>query len=689
MPETRTQLIIGFDILPQSSPSARRPAKYAMVIIQNEVIETRSSVRRNELLKTIRQTNPDILATDNLLELAPTEKAVIDFLSKIPSKTRVIQVTGSPVHGMTSLTKLARRHGLPVARHPNPTETAILVAKLAKMGVGTEISALARETRIVVSRARNIGPGGFSQARYQRRMHGAIQQVARNILDKLKKNAMDFDQYETRASYGWSRCIIHVYEAYDNICKVAQSEVNRVAGVAIRITPVKHRAILYLHRQDTEKHLGSRRLLVVGIDAGTTIGIAIADVSGRLIALRSGRSLSRGDVIRYIVNFGKPILVASDVTPSPNFIEKLSTSLQIPLFTPEKLMTVVEKRELAKSFAATSDLRPTNTHQRDALAAITKGFQFYATKLEQLNQRLQGSEQRHDIPDAQAIILQGGSVHDAFNNSVISETPSKIKSEVEPTKPIPKPLTRGELQKHVDRLQRQIESLQRQLEYERNQHRQAVEDKTQLKKELRQTKHQLNRAKSEEQRIQRRDDRIQQKEADVQRIQKKLHEQAQQLTDARRTLTNLKLMRRLEIRGEVQPVLVLPHFSQEEIRQLSERYPRRRGKIVFIQDPSGGGSSTADQLIHFGVQIVITPGTMSHLARQQFNAEHIPVIDAKSLRITIVDEFAVVAVEQLNQQIIQWQEQYKGIEREEAADALERLVEEYRQERRNGKTRRK
>jgi len=185
MPEKTTPLIIGFDILPQQSPSTRKSPKYAMAIFKEDVLESNESVSRTELLNRVRQLNPDILATDNLFELASTEKGVIDYLSKIPSKTRIVQVTGSPIYGLTSLAKLAKKFGLQIDRHPTPIETAILIAKLASLGVGTEISALARETRVVISRARNIGPGGFSQPRFQRRMHGAIQQVARSIIEKI------------------------------------------------------------------------------------------------------------------------------------------------------------------------------------------------------------------------------------------------------------------------------------------------------------------------------------------------------------------------------------------------------------------------------------------------------------------------------------------------------------------------
>ena len=104
---------------------------------------------------------------------------------------------------------------------------------------------------------------------------------------------------------------------------------------------------------------------------------------------------------------------------------------------------------------------------------------------------------------------------------------------------------------------------------------------------------------------------------------------------------------------------------------------------------SGGGSSTADLLIQFGVQVVITKGKMSHLALDQFSSAHIPVLEAKKLRITMVDEFAVVNITELEEEIEKWQESHKITERKDAAASLERLIEEYRQERRNEKSERK
>jgi predicted RNase H-like nuclease (RuvC/YqgF family) len=690
MNEKTKPLIIGFDILPQKSPSSRRQPRYAMAISQGETLETNTSVRRTDLLKKIRQNKPDILATDNLLELASTEQGVINFLSKLPSKTRILQVTGSPVHGMMSISKLARRHGLTMNRHPSPIETAIIITQLASLGIGTEISALTRETRIVISRARNIGPGGFSQARFQRRMHGAIQQVARSIMEKLTKAQMDYDQYETHTSHGWSRCVLHVYDSFDNITKIVQAEINRIAGVAVRISPIKHRTILYHQRKDKRDQVSSRRLLVVGVDAGTTVGIAIADVWGHVIAVHSERGLSRGDVIRYLVEYGKPILITADVSPAPSFIEKLSTSLKTPLFVPEKLLSVVEKRELAKSLTQDSELQPQNAHQRDALAAIANALRVHNPRLTLLQNRIAESDKQHKMTEALRVILQGGTVHDAIDQSVIIEEPLRNESPpVEPPKPAEKLSTIDGLQKSISQLQRQVVSLQRQLEFEKSQLLQTDESYKQMEKEYRQTQQQLNRVLNLEKYELRRDELVQRKNAEITRLRKTIEITNNKLQDAQKTISNLKLMRQLENRGRVQPILVLSHFTQEEIRWLITRYSKKKRKIVLIQDSSGGGSSTAEQLIQSGVQIIIKTGTMSHLALDQFTSSHIPVLEASKLRITMVDEFAVVDIAQLQEEIEKWQEIHKDTEREQAADALERLIEEYRQERRNEESKRK
>ncbi len=684
MTDLETKVIIGFDIHPQSSPQSKQSPRYALAILQKDEIESRSSVRRSDLIKLIRRIKPYAIATDNLNELGSSEKLIIDLLAKIPSKTRVIQVTGSPIHGMTSLTKLAKKYGFQINRHPSPQDTAILIARLAALGVGTEIAALVRETRIIVSRARRIGPGGFSQGRFQRRMQGAIKQVSRSIIDRLSKASLDYDTYETTTPHGLARCVLHVYDSYDNVNEIVHPEVNRIAGIAVKISPVKRRAIQYLPLGEGEPSIIPRQLLVVGIDAGTTVGIAIANIRGDLIAIKSGRGLSRGDVIRYIVEFGKPVLIATDVAPAPTFITKLSTSLQTELFTPQKILSVVDKRELAKSFTAKTKLRPVNAHQRDALAAISKVFQTYEAKYLLLQKRLQDQNQLQLFSVAASYVLQGVSVHEAILQAQTSII-KKDKSPVPPseTASLDKTTSPALLLARIERLQRQMVSLQRQLEHERTQnqtHQKHLED---IKTQLAATQRLLNRSLRSEDQALRRDERIRQKDKEIMRLHQEIKNLRIELEAAKRRLTNLKLMRQLEIRGEVQPVVVLPLFSQEEIRVTSQRFSKREEKVVYILDSSGGGAATADLLIQLGVKVILANGAMSHLALNQFKKANIPVLDSNNLRITKVDEFAVVDAKQLEDQVAQWKKRYSAEEKELAATALERLIEEYRHDRRS------
>jgi predicted RNase H-like nuclease (RuvC/YqgF family) len=298
-------------------------------------------------------------------------------------------------------------------------------------------------------------------------------------------------------------------------------------------------------------------------------------------------------------------------------------------------------------------------------------------------------EPKHDLTEAVKIVIQSGSIHEALEKSVISK-----KEAVTETPKIPTPsdqnieTTLESLQKSNSKLRHQIESLQRQLEFEKSKLLQSQKSLKELEKENQQTQRQLNRILNVEQREQRRDNVIQRKNSEIKRLETTIRKAHTRLEAAEQIILNLKLMRQLENRGEVQPLLVLPHFSQEEIRQLKTKYTRKRRKLILIQDPSGGGSSTADQLIQFGVKVIISQGIMSHLALDQFTSAKIPVLDASRLQITMVDEFAVVNIKELEEEINHWQKLHKITEREETADTLERLINEYREERRNQESKR-
>ena len=68
-----------------------------------------------------------------------------------------------------------------------------------------------------------------------------------------------------------------------------------------------------------------RKHIIVGIDPGTTVGLAIIDLSGKPIEVFSAKNYSISDAIAWIESHGTPLIVASDVTPTPAMVKKISS----------------------------------------------------------------------------------------------------------------------------------------------------------------------------------------------------------------------------------------------------------------------------------------------------------------------------------------------------------------------------
>ncbi|MHA1743341.1 MAG: DUF460 domain-containing protein [Candidatus Heimdallarchaeota archaeon] len=115
------------------------------------------------------------------------------------------------------------------------------------------------------------------------------------------------------------------------------------------------------------------RNVIVGVDPGTTVGVAVLDSRGNVLSLKSMREVKKNELIKHILSFGKPIIIASDVNPPPRLIERLATDLGSKVFYPEVSLTNVEKEKIIKDFG--EEIK--NPHQKDSLAAGLKAFKKY------------------------------------------------------------------------------------------------------------------------------------------------------------------------------------------------------------------------------------------------------------------------------------------------------------------------
>lgn len=145
--------------------------------------------------------------------------------------------------------------------------------------------------------------------------------------------------------------------------------------------------------------------IIAGIDPGATVGIAVIDLSGKRIALRS-TSGGMADAVRIIESFGTPSLIACDVTPPPEAAQKIASYFSCRLFFPKQNVREEEKRAIAKG-AGTE-----NNHERDAYSACILAYRQHANKLRQIDALTDLAHE--DGEKIKHLLLRGYRIKDAF-----------------------------------------------------------------------------------------------------------------------------------------------------------------------------------------------------------------------------------------------------------------------------------
>ncbi len=676
--ENEKKIIMGIDILPMRSPSSKRRTKYAVVVFKdNKVIEKIDELSYYKLIEKINKIKPDIIAVDNIFELGSEEKHVIDFMLRIPPQSKLIQVTGSPLHGMEPLHRLAKRHDINIPSKASPLEEAEASALLAAKGVGFLVSAFEEETQIIVSRGRSLGPGGWSQDRYRRRLHALVQQVTHQIEKTLTAHKLDFDLYVRKSEHGIVRSKFIVYANYNTVLSL----IKPVKGqdVQVKIVPVQKKRIEFLPLQFSDIRMKETKYIIVGVDPGVTTGVAILDMDGNILEVRSGKELTRGEIIRLIAKHGIPIVIATDVTQVPQFVEKLAKALNSQLFQPPRPLTVVEKRTLVQEYLKKLDMEEISldSHQRDALAAAIKAYQGLKNKLSRVEAHIKEMGINVPIDPVKTLVIQGMSIKDAINKVICELEERRKKQEVKKTVEVvekqisPEILDlKGQLQakeKIIERLEEQLQKLKEKI-YE-------LERENQKLREL------IEKISSEQAIEIRKKKEILFREKEIERLKKENLNLKKEISKLSEKIAQLIRMRIMETRGLAVPLKVIKRFSQEGILEAEKEFGIKRGDVVFLLDASGGGPSTARLLIEKGVRAIICGTQMSHMAFREFFEAKIPVLSVNEVNVKQVDEFAIIDKRELEQAIEACLREYSEMEKREIEEKIGKLLERYRRER--------
>lgn len=130
----------------------------------------------------------------------------------------------------------------------------------------------------------------------------------------------------------------------------------------------------------------------VGIDPGTTTGLAFVSLKGGVIETYSERHFSIDSVIENILNVGKPILVATDKSKVPSLVDEIATNLGCKVYSPDEDISVEKKDGL------TQDYDYENSHEKDALAATLAAYNDYQNKFRNIESKMDNLNLTHLTP---------------------------------------------------------------------------------------------------------------------------------------------------------------------------------------------------------------------------------------------------------------------------------------------------
>lgn len=639
--------VLGVDLFSGSLNSKSQP-RYSMVFLENGTIRVRDEVSRRKLLKTIKELKPDRIACDNIYELFKKSRER-SFYYLLPENTKIVQVNGPP-GAQRPLHIVAREHGVILSARASSMEEAEACAILASMDVGCYAELFTGESVITVTRARSLGRGGQSQNRFRRRVHERVGQKIKEVEAILKEERIPYELSLVRADYGYSKGEFHVKAPLSHLKKIKRSH---GTDVQIKKLPVERRKMEFLPLDVEEK------AVIVGIDPGTTVGLAIVDLDGHLCEVFSAKNFSQKDILSALVKYPQVLVVASDVSPAPRLVEKVATALNSVLYSPPNTLTVAEKKALVDSKFSKDEY--SNSHERDAIAAAIKAFNHLKPKLENLDKRLKERDLTSLGAEVKTLAVKGMSLERAVD----ALTKTEPKKEKKPKKPRKKRKDSGIiktlreeirlLKKERSELRRSLKSLQAKI--------------TKLEKELEKEAKDIRRKLML-------DTEIKKKNKEIATLKSLLRDERREKAALVKEISNLKRRMLLESSEDLVLIKVLSKFTRSCIA--NEKKLIKKGDVIYLINPAGGGKAAALKLIQLEPKAIVADVTkLSEPALMAL--KEIPIISPEKVKIKLVDGYGVADKAVLDEEINRENEKIKLEKAIAKRKWLEAYLRKYRQ----------
>ncbi|PSQ37706.1 DUF460 domain-containing protein [Halobacteriales archaeon SW_10_66_29] len=645
-------VIFGVDI--QSGDVRGDSPSYALVVFDGEEIE-RDVVSYRKLRRRIDEEEPALLATDNMYELAEDKDALIHFLGSLPAGTRLVQVTGA--EQPEPLSRVASRHGVPYGK--DPMQEAEAAARLAAANVGHEVTAFTDTTEVKVARGRSTGGGGgWSEDRYTRRIHGSVKRRTREVESELDDAGLEYERDVTEKYGGFSNAIFTVEARPEEIPVSA----GRSGDVRVEIERKRRDGIEFRPLAKRREHV------IVGIDPGTTTAVAVLGLEGEVLDVLSTRTADTAAVIEWIVERGRPLLVAADVTPMPGTVEKIRRSFDAAGWTPDRDLPVDVKKH------RTREVGYDNDHERDAIAAALGAYDAHVDQFERVAAKVPPRQELGTV--LSRVIADEESVE-----AVLEDLQDDDADDEEEHEHVERELTAEErrikqLDGQVERLQDHVETLEETIE--------AKDDR------IDDLEDELSNARREERREARERREVTRLERENDRLERELESERETVEELEGKLDRLKALWKLdhsnfadvaEKKAGLVPVKVIEQFTTDDIEAAHERFGLAEDDVILLRDASGAGRSTAERLADVNPKVVLRNGQLSGMADRVLFEREIPVAPADLVTVQEVDELAVARESEIEDAIADWEERAAERERQQSAEMVDRLISEHRADR--------
>mgnify|MGYP000100085659 CR=1 FL=1 len=385
--------------------------------------------------------------------------------------------------------------------------------------------------------------------------------------------------------------------------------------------------------------------LIVGVDPGVTVGLAVLSLDGQPVLIESRRGWSLSEIVKMISELGEPTIISSDVSPASEILEQLSHKLNAVLFVPSISMGADEKRQIARDYADFYGLKLKNAHEADALAAAVKAYKHYERKFEHVEARLRSMPLKVSAEDVKDLVVRGYSMKRAIQHL---QGIDKYAAPVVVKRPVPR---EEKLKNLIEELQNRLAKERERLKHLRQTNRKLQDRIKTLEAEILSLKETIKEIQSKQSIEVRREREYSLLMDELEKTRAKVKEYSMKLEEYKRRFNDMQRLRELESQGRLILLKPIEAFTDRGLQKAFQLYGIRAGDSVLLLDPSGGGAATAEELAKRGVKTVVTEGQMSHNALEIFEKYMIPVVSHEDLKIEWVEGLPYVDSEGLREAI--------------------------------------